>query len=77
MLHLKTVRTRSIGWALFGVNFRPLQDIEAVMGGGQIFDAGLFFMTLRYSHSGTERTGSSCFVHATLITQVLSMQRDH
>jgi len=70
MLHLKTFRTRSIGWALFGVNFRPLQDIEAIMGGGQIFDTGPFFARLRYSHSGTEGTGSSCFVHATLITQI-------
>ena len=31
---------RSIGWALFGVNFRPLQEI---MGGRQIFDTGHFF----------------------------------
>ena len=34
MLHLKTFRMRSIGWALFGVNFRPLQEIEAIMGMG-------------------------------------------
>ena len=39
MLHSKTFRTRSIGWALFGVNFRPLQEIEAIMGGGRIFDS--------------------------------------
>ena len=32
MLHLKTFRTRSIGWVLFEVNFRPLQEIEAIMG---------------------------------------------
>ena len=45
MLHLKTFLTRSIGWALFGVNFRPLHEIEAIMGGGQIFDTGPFFVT--------------------------------
>ena len=28
---------------LLGVNFRPLQEIEAIMGGGQIFDTGPFF----------------------------------
>ena len=33
---------RSIGWALFGVNFKPLQEIE-IMGGGWIFDTGPFF----------------------------------
>ena len=33
MLHSKTLRMRSIGWALYGVNFRPLQEIEAIMGG--------------------------------------------
>ena len=43
MLHSKTFRMRSIGWALFGVNFRPLQEIEAIMGGRQIFDTGPFF----------------------------------
>ena len=45
MLHSKTLRTKSIGWALFGVNFRPLQEIEAIMGGGgggRIFDIGPF-----------------------------------
>ena len=42
MLHLKTFRMRSIGWALFGVNFRPLQEIETIMGGGWIFDTGPF-----------------------------------
>ena len=31
MLHSKTFRTRSIGWAL--LNFRPLQKIEAIIGG--------------------------------------------
>ena len=25
---------------LLGVNFRPLQEIEAIMGGGRIFDTG-------------------------------------
>ena len=38
----------SIGWALFGVNFRPLPEIEAIMGGGRIFDTGPFFVRLRY-----------------------------
>ena len=33
---------------LFGVNFRPLQEIEAKIEGGQIFDAGPFFGRLRY-----------------------------
>ena len=31
-LHSKIFRTRSIGWALFGVKFRLLQKIEAMMG---------------------------------------------
>ena len=44
-----TLCTRSIGWALFGVNFRPLQEIEAIMGGRQIFDTGPFFARLRYN----------------------------
>ena len=48
MLHSKTFRTRSIGWALFGVNFRPLQEIEAIVGAGRIFDTGTFFARLRY-----------------------------
>ena len=47
MLHLKTFRMRSTGWALFGVNFRPSQKIEAIMGGGRIFDTGPFFARLR------------------------------
>ena len=47
MLHLKTFHTRSIGWALFGVNFRPLQEIEAIMWGGRIFDNGPFFTRLK------------------------------
>ena len=34
MLHFKTFRTRSIGWSLYGLNFRPLQEIETIMGGG-------------------------------------------
>ena len=37
-----------IGWALFGVNLRPLQEIEAIMGGGWIFDTGPFFVRLQY-----------------------------
>ena len=48
MLHLKTSCTRSLGWALFGVNHRPLQEIEATMGDGRIFDTGPFFARLRY-----------------------------
>ena len=48
MLYLKTFRRRSIGWALFGVNFRPLQEIEPIMVGGQIFDTGPFFGRLQY-----------------------------
>ena len=40
--------TRSIGWALFGVNFRPLQEIETIMVGGWIFDTGPFFVRLQY-----------------------------
>ena len=50
---LKTFRTWSIGWALFGVNFRTLQEIEAIMGGGLIFDTGPFFVRLRYRHADT------------------------
>ena len=43
----KTFCTRSTGWALFGVNFRPSQRIEAIyMGGGQIFDTRPFFVRL-------------------------------
>ena len=40
--------TRSIKWELFGVNFRPLQEIEAIMGGGRIFDTGPFFARQLY-----------------------------
>ena len=47
MLHLKTFCTRSIRWALFRVNFRPLQEVEAIIGGGQIFDTGPFFARLQ------------------------------
>ena len=47
MLHSKTFGTRSIGWALFGVNFRPLQEIEEIIGDGRIFDIGPFFARLR------------------------------
>ena len=43
-----TFRGRSIGWALFGVNFRPLQEIEAIMEGGRIFDTEPFFARLQY-----------------------------
>ena len=46
MLHLKTFCTSSIGWALFGVNFRPLQEIEAIIG--EIFDTGPFFARLTH-----------------------------
>ena len=48
-----TFCTRSIGWALFGVNFGPLQEIEAIVGGGQIFDTGPFFMRLRYMYDAS------------------------
>ena len=48
MLHFKTFHTRSIGWALYGVNFRSLQEIETIMRGGWIFDTGPFFARLRY-----------------------------
>ena len=37
-----------LGGRFFWVNFRPLQEIEAIMGGGQIFDSGPFFTRLRY-----------------------------
>ena len=50
MLHLKTFRTRSIAWELFRVNFRPLQEIEAIIGGGRIFDTGPFFARLGYMY---------------------------
>ena len=43
---LKAFLTRSGGLALFGVNFRPLQEIEAINGGGRMFDTGLFFTRL-------------------------------
>ena len=36
-VELKKFCTRSIGWAVFGVNFRPLQEVEAIMGVGWIF----------------------------------------
>ena len=39
---------KSIGRALFGVNFRPLQEIEAIMEGGRIFDTKPFFAILQY-----------------------------
>ena len=45
-LEFKTSHVGSIGWALFGVNFRPSQEIEAIMGGGGIFDTGPFFVQL-------------------------------
>ena len=47
-VELETFRTWWIGWALFGVNFRPLQGIEAIMGSGRIFDTGPFFTRLWY-----------------------------
>ena len=40
-----------MGGALFGVNFKPLQEIEAIMGCGWIFDTGPFFARLRYVHT--------------------------
>ena len=46
-VEFKTFRMRSIGWVLFGANFRPLQEIKAIMGGGQIFDSGPFFARLQ------------------------------
>ena len=52
MLHLKTSRMRSIGWALFGVNFRPLHETEAKMEGGRIFDTGPSFARLQYVNMG-------------------------
>ena len=33
------------------MSFRPLQKIEAIMGGGRIFGTGPFFARLRYIHS--------------------------
>ena len=42
-VEFKTFRTRWIGWALFGVNSGPLQEIKAIMGCGWIFDTGPFF----------------------------------
>ena len=36
------------GLALFGVIFRPLQEVEAIMGDGQIFATGPFFTRLQY-----------------------------
>ena len=38
----------STRWALFRVNFKPLQEIKAKYGGGRIFDTGPFFARLRY-----------------------------
>ena len=37
-----TFRTRSIGRALFGVNFGPLQEIEAIMGVDEYLILGPF-----------------------------------
>ena len=45
---LKAFRTRSIGLALFGVNFRPLQKVEAIMGVGGYLIPAPFFTRLRY-----------------------------
>ena len=48
-LILYHLRTRSIGWALFGVNFRSLQEIEAIMGGwADIWYWALFCETTVY-----------------------------
>ena len=44
---LKTFCTRSIWLVLFRVIFKPLQEVEAIMGDGRIFDTGLFFTRLR------------------------------
>ena len=49
----ETFSTRSIGWVLFGVNFRPSQKIETIMGGGWIFDTGPFSARLRYYTSSS------------------------
>ena len=46
-----TLCSRSIGRALFGVHFRPLQEIGAIMEAGQIFDTGSIFTRLRYHNS--------------------------
>ena len=41
--------SHEVNWVgTFGVNFRPLQEIEAITGGGRIFDTGPFFARLRY-----------------------------
>ena len=42
MLHFKTFHTRSIGWALFGVNIRPWEKIEAIRGVGGYLILGPF-----------------------------------
>ena len=76
MLHLKTFHMRSIGWALFGVNFRPLQEIEAIIGGGQIFDTGSFFARLRYYHFDVE-IHTWFLVAITKCTMVGGVVRDH
>ena len=40
---------RSIGWALL---VRPLQEIEAILGGGRIVNTwALFRETIRYKHT--------------------------
>ena len=39
-----------MGGCFYGANFRPSQEIEAIMGGGQIFDTGPFFVRLWYKN---------------------------
>ena len=51
---------RSIGWALFRVNFRPLQKIEAIMEGGWTFDTGPFFARLQYLPHIKVHTYTNC-----------------
>jgi len=48
MLNLKLSARGQLGGRFFGVNFRPLQEIEVIMGGGRIFDSGPFFARLQY-----------------------------
>ena len=73
---MQCVHTGSIGWALFGVNFRPLQEIEAVMGGGRIFDTGPFFARLRYYVSLKNElfTGPTCTHHTHTVADIRPSQ---
>ena len=43
---MKTFCMGSIGWVLSEVNFRPLQEIEVIVGDGWIFEP--FFARLQY-----------------------------